>query len=84
MQTITTKYHGPGNVRGARISAKTTSGIKISLSWDYSLDADGNHQRAARALALKLNWRGQWVSGTLAGGAVVWVPVFHGEPVTFD
>ena len=83
MQTITTKYHGPGNVRGARISAKTTSGIKISLSWDYALDADENHQRAARALALKLKWRGQWVSGTLSDGSTVWVPVFHGEPVTF-
>ena len=83
MQTITTKYHGPGNVRGARISAKTTSGIKISLSWDYTLDADENHRRAAEMLAVKLGWRGQWASGALADGSTVWVPVFDGEPVTF-
>lgn len=84
MQTITTKYHGPTDYKGARLSATTTSGIKRWFSWEYDINAHENHQRAARALALELKWGGQWVSGTLAGGAVVWVPVFHGEPVTFD
>lgn len=74
-QTIITKYLGPSNVRGSRISARTTSGCRIVLDWDDSLNSEKNHWEAMATLAMKLNWANihTAVGGTLRGGAVVWV-----------
>ena len=52
MQAIETKYYGPGNVRGARITAKCERG-KLTVEWDHSLNSDGNHRRACRMLLEK-------------------------------
>jgi hypothetical protein len=89
MQAIETKYHGPGNVRGSRVTAKCERG-RLTVSWDYSLNIDGNHQRAAKALLDKFakedakaypgtteashHW-GDFVSGTLTDGRGVHVLV---------
>lgn len=64
-KAIKTKYHGPGNVKGSRISATDEDGNRIVLSWDYALDSDGNHKVAARALCDKMGWRGELASGGL-------------------
>ncbi len=71
MQTIETKYHGPSNVRGSRISA-TASGNKarVILSYDHALNGDDNHKAAARALMDKLDWRGVYVGGHTKTGMV--------------
>lgn len=55
MQAIITKYHGPSNVTGSRISAQAAAG-KIFVSYDHALDLEGNHQAAARELVQKLGW----------------------------
>lgn len=55
MQAITTKFHGPTNTRGSRVSAKCNAG-RITLSWDHALDSTENHDAAARALIKKLDW----------------------------
>lgn len=72
MQAIVTKYLGPSNVRGSRIKATCQAG-SLTLSWDDSLNPDSNHRAAAIALADKLQWNGQWVSGSLPSGESVWV-----------
>ena len=71
MQTIETKYHGPSNIKGSRISA-TASGCKarVILSYDHALNGEGNHMRAARALMDKLNWTGRYVGGHTKTGMV--------------
>jgi hypothetical protein len=53
---IITKYHGPGNVRGSRISATASMGQKVTISYDHSLDAEQNHDAAAIALCRKMGW----------------------------
>ena len=65
MQAITTRYHGPTNCRGSRISARAQAG-RLSLPYDHALTLDGNHEAAAAALAGKFNWldRCKLVSGT--------------------
>lgn len=68
-QSIVTKYIGPGNVRGSRVSATASGGARISSRWDDALDSDANHIFAARALAVKLGWFGAWVPGSLGDGA---------------
>lgn len=63
-QAIVTKYHGPSNSRGSRVTAKAQAG-SVTVSWDHALNSDANHAKAAEALAEKYGW-----SGTLAGGAL--------------
>lgn len=55
MQAIQTKYHGPTNTRGSRITAKCAAG-SLTLGYDHSLNPDGNHKAAAEALCRKLGW----------------------------
>lgn len=55
MQAITTRYHGPTNTRGSRVSARCQAG-RVTLNWDDALNQDQNHDRAALALARKLGW----------------------------
>lgn len=55
MQAIITKYLGATDFRGARVKATCQVG-SITLSWDYALNFEQNHDAAARALANKLGW----------------------------
>jgi len=73
MQTIHTKYVGPGNVRGSRVIATAAGGTKVTLGWASELDSSANHDRAARALAVKLGWSGRFHSGGLKDGSRVYV-----------
>ena len=61
-QAIVTKYHGPTNTRGSRISAKCAGG-RVSVPYDYALNNDQSHAAAAAALAAKLGWSGRMVGG---------------------
>jgi hypothetical protein len=73
MKAIVTKYHGPTNTRGARVSASDSDGNKVTLSYDHSLNSGEMHVAAARALAAKMDWHGVLIEGSLASGYVfVW------------
>lgn len=63
-QAIVTKFLGPTNSRPARIKATAAAGSH-TMPWDYSLNADANHQKAARLLVEKLGWDGEWTAGGL-------------------
>jgi len=67
MQAIVTKYLGPTNSRGARVKAFCDAG-GITVPWDYALDTEGNHDRAARALIQKLGWNEDWREPWHRGG----------------
>lgn len=64
MQAIQTRYHGPTNSRGSRISAKADAG-RISIPYPYALSGVAGHKAAAVALCKKLGWDG---AETLVGG----------------
>ena len=70
MLTITTKYRGPTNTLGSRIIASKEKGVKLSLPLDCSLSNYENHVNAARALAIKLGYKGRLVVGEHAQGYV--------------
>ena len=59
---ITTKYHGPTNTMGARISAKRAEGCRkgerVFVHWDHELNSGDNHERAAKYLAAKMDFEG--------------------------
>ena len=64
--TIQTKWHGPTNFRGSRVTAYTCNGHRLTLSWDDALNADENHMAAAKALTANMEWDGEWVGGASA------------------
>lgn len=54
MQHIKTKFgHGE---KGARVYARSTSGLYCWVAYDHSLTDDENHHAAARKLRAKLGW----------------------------
>lgn len=72
--SIITKFHGPTNARGSRVSAKVSdygsemqraSDLpgRIVLPWDHAQGVEGNHYDAARELARQLGWAGPWYAG---------------------
>ena len=69
MQAIQTKYHGPTNTRGSRISAKAEGVRGISIPYPHELNTTDAHAKAANELANKYNWLedGGW---TLVGGGL--------------
>ena len=72
-QGITTQYRGPTNFRGSRIKAlarkRDSIGGEMSLTVPYSHgDANEEHCKAAKALAVKLGWSGFWVAGGAPDG----------------
>jgi hypothetical protein len=64
MKAISTKYHGPTDTRGARISAWDLDGNRVSIPYPHHLSGEDVHRLAAEALKTKMHW-----SGTLVGGA---------------
>lgn len=67
-QAIITKYLGPTNTRGSRISAKAAAG-RVSVPYDHALNIEGNHTAAAQALADKMGWKGALVGGGVPDGS---------------
>lgn len=79
MQAILTKYHGPTNFRGSRITARSASGLSVSVPYQDELDTEAAHRVAAVALCAKLGWpTDNLVAGGLANGyAFVPSPSLH-------
>ncbi len=67
-QAIVTKFIGPTNVRGSRVKATAAAGSVI-LQWDHSLNSEDNHAAAAKALANKMGWHGEWFDGGMPGNS---------------
>jgi len=67
-QTITTKYLGPTETKGARIKAVTFGGTSVTVPFDYNGDP---HNIAMIALRDKLGWNlHKCVSGSTKTGCV--------------
>jgi hypothetical protein len=69
-QTISTKYLGPTNCKGARIKATSSSGNSKTMSYEHALNNRDNHIAACKALADHWGWDGEWVGGEAAKGYV--------------
>lgn len=83
MQAIVTKYHGPTNSKGGRISATAEAG-RIYVEWDHALGIDENHDAAAMAFARKFDWRGLLYRGGLPRNMGGNVYVFAPDARPFD
>lgn len=69
---ITTKFLGPTNTKPSRIKATCERG-SVTLSWEYSYDAEVNHLRAAKALAKRLDLPTDLIGGSLPGSGFAFV-----------
>lgn len=72
-QSIITYFIAPTNYRGSRIKAKAAGGSSVTLEWDHAMNPAGNHRAAAKALADKLEWSGEFVAGSMGDGSTVFV-----------
>ena len=64
MKAIRTRYHGPTNTRGSRISADDGDGNRVTIPYPHELSGEKVHRRAAQTLCDKMGWR-----GAITGGA---------------
>ena len=71
MIAIETRYHGPTNTKGSRITA-TANGNRLTIGVDNAVSVEDNHAWAARELARKLGWKGRLIGGHTNKG-MVWV-----------
>ena len=67
MKAITTKYHGPTNTRGSRVSASDSDGNRVSIPYDHALNSEEAHRKAAVALCARMKWSG---ADTMVGGSI--------------
>lgn len=86
-QAIVTRYHGPTDTRGSRVSARCAAG-RVTVPWDHALDVPGNHAAAVAALVRKLGWNappcGPFELGALPGGGYVAVMACDGSRVAVE
>ena len=75
-KAIITKYHGPTNYRGSRVSASDSDGNRVYVSYNYGLKDELIHKEALDAFLEKMNWpKGEkWAFGHIKEG-LVWVNV---------
>ena len=72
-QAIVTKYLGPTNTKGSRIVASCQAKRLVFNHWNFAEGHEVNHELAARALAVDMDWAGHWFGGWLPDGSAVWV-----------
>lgn len=81
---IFARYLGPTNYRGSRVVAETADvnsqgkRERITVDWNPAHNSTRNYNDAAKALAVKLGWSGQWIAGGTDTG-YVYVRTFAGE-----
>lgn len=72
-QSIITKFHGPTNHNGSRVTARCQA-RRITIPWDHALNPPENHAKACEALVDLMEWGGDWVGGALPDGTgYAWV-----------
>ena len=72
---IRTKYHGPTDYKGSRISVAhgqggCGAGKRTWVGWDYALNPEENHAQAIQAHLDRMGWDGEWVIGADDAGYV--------------
>lgn len=72
MHAIKTKYLSATSTRGARIRAEG-DGCSASISYPHELSGMACHAAAAKALAQKMNWKGEMLGGQLSSGEYAFV-----------
>lgn len=70
MKAIITKYHGPTDRRGSRVSATDTDRNRITIPYDDELRHDDAYAAAAIALCKKMGWKGKLIGGGTKTGMV--------------
>ena len=70
MKAIITKYYGPTDTQGARVSASDEDGNRATISYPYELSGEAVHRAAADALCSKMGWSGRLAGGSLKNGYV--------------
>jgi hypothetical protein len=73
MKAITTKYHGPTEFKGARISASAEGVKRLYVSrhkYDYTDDMDRIHLSAAVELCERYDWQTRLIGGATKDGYV--------------
>lgn len=70
MKAIVTKYRGPTDTRGSRITASDEDGNRVVMPYDHALNAEGNHVAAADKLCAKMGWTGKRACGGIKGAYV--------------
>lgn len=63
MQAIVTKYIPPSACRGSRVKASAAAG-SLTIAFGNEKSDAGNYTAAARALAIRYGWSGQWIGGS--------------------
>lgn len=66
--TITTKYYGATNTRGARIQATPAFGKSLSIPYPYELSGQAVHDAAVRAWLDKYGYQGKQLNFTVGDG----------------
>lgn len=61
-QAIETRYVGPTNCRGSRVTARAWAG-KITDDWSAADSVERNHCRVAQLLCAKMGWTGVYIAG---------------------
>lgn len=57
MDVIFTRYHGPTNTKGSRISASIPHRkVRVTVPLDYGLDIVERHRKAAASLVERMGW----------------------------
>lgn len=77
MQAIITKYHGPTNTKGERITARADAG-RVCIPYPYELSGEDVHKAAAEKLRERLGWHGTLAGGSIPGGGYAFVLVTEG------
>ena len=71
---IITKFYGPTNYRGSRVTARRgdhqTGDKRYTHQWDHGLSLQDNHAAAVTGLVNLYDWRGQWILGSTGTGYV--------------
>lgn len=77
MTAIITRFIGPSDTRGSRISAATTTNKPSTgkperrvVPYDHALSIYANHKRAAVACAIYAGLAGEWHAGSTENGYV--------------
>ena len=66
-QAISTHFLAPTDTKGPRLVATAYAG-RVVVDYDHDYNEPENHQRAAAALAQKLQWDGSWHGGSTRQG----------------
>jgi hypothetical protein len=73
MKAIMTKFHGPTNTKGSRISASDGDGNRVIISKSFDWNQEDGHKQAIFALCDKMGWSKPDAYGWFKNGLIgVW------------